>query len=316
MKKGANVIDLFCGAGGLSCGFKQAGFNILLGIDNDEIAIKTFKANHPESKTICEDISKITKEDIIQKIGKKRVDIIIGGPPCQGFSMAGNRDPNDSRNELVKHFLKIVGQVKPKFFIIENVPGLLSMKTKEGESVLGIIKRLAEKKGYIINEHLLNAKDFGVPQRRRRVVLIGAKIKNLDIRFKKKDVIPVKTILFDKEKVHERYFYSKRLIAGFKRREKINKKLKRGFGWQFLNPDEPSYTISARYYKDGAEALIKYSETEIRMLTPEECALIQSFPKNYIFEGSKMQIYKQIGNAVPPQLALTVAKSINKALSL
>ena len=98
MKKRPAVLDLFCGVGGLSEGFKQAGYNIVLGVDNDEDALETFKLNHKETETILGDISKITKKDIENKIGKIKIDIIIGGPPCQGFSMAGRRDPGDSRN--------------------------------------------------------------------------------------------------------------------------------------------------------------------------------------------------------------------------
>lgn len=309
-----NVLDLFCGAGGLSYGFKQAGFNIILGIDHDETALRTFKANHPESETICGDIFKITKKDIIKKIGKQKIDIIIGGPPCQGFSMAGKRQPNDPRNLLIKQYLKIVSKLKPKLFVIENVQGLLSMKDEKGDKVIDLIKKTAKRYGYYIKEHLLNAEDYGVPQKRRRVVLIGSKKDTFNLNLKKQNKIPVKNILLKKEKVPLRYFYSKRRIDGFKRRLQINRELGRGFGWQFLDLNKPSYTISARYWKDGAEALVKYSRNEIRMLTYQECAAIQSFPKNYIFEGGKISIYKQIGNAVPPKLALNIAEAIKKSI--
>lgn len=310
-----NVLDLFCGAGGLSCGFKQAGFNIVLGIDHDEKAIKTFKANHSDSEIICGDISKIKKEDILKKIKNQKIDIIIGGPPCQGFSRAGKRLPNDPRNLLVKQYLRMVSILKPKLFVLENVQGILSMKDEKGNKVIDIIKKISKNCGYHVKEYLLNAQDYGVPQKRKRVILIGSKEYQVDLRLEKKNKIPVKNILLKEEEVPSSYFYSKKRINGFKRRENINKKLKRGFGWQFLDLNKPSYTISARYYKDGAEALIKYSEDKIRMLTPKECALIQSFPRDYLFEGGKISVYRQIGNAVPPKLALEVAKSIKTLLS-
>jgi len=312
---GLKVLDLFCGAGGLSEGFKRAGFEIVLGIDSDKDALETFKLNHPESEIICGDVSKITKTDVKEIIGKVKIDVIIGGPPCQGFSMAGRRDPGDSRNTLIEQYLNLVSEISPKLFVIENVKGLLSMKTKKGESVIENIINLAEKKGYFITIYPLNAADFGVPQKRNRVFLIGCKKKDFRIIPLKQKIFPVRYVLLKKEKVPDIYFYSKKRLEGFRRREKLNKKLKRGFGWQFLNLNEPSYTISARYYKDGAEALVKYSDREIRMLTPEECALIQSFPKHYKFASGKIKTYKQIGNAVPPKLAFAVAKSINIALS-
>ena len=305
-----NVLDLFCGAGGLSEGFKKAGFNILLGIDSDEDALKTYKLNHLESEILCKDISKISKRDILKKIGSQKIDFVIGGPPCQGFSLAGRRNPNDPRNFLIKQFLRIVSIVKPKIFVIENVQGLKSMKNESGKFILDLIKQRAKKMKYLLQIHLLNAEDYGVSQKRKRIFIIGSK-DYLILNPKK-----VKKILLEKKHIPEKYFYSQRLIDGFKRREEINKKLKRGFGWRFIDPDDTSYTISARYYKDGAEALIKYSDDEIRKLTPEECALIQSFPKKYKFGSGVIKTYKQIGNAVPPKLSFAVAKSIKSALVL
>jgi DNA (cytosine-5)-methyltransferase 1 len=316
MEKRLKVLDLFCGAGGLSEGFKQAGFEIVLGIDNDKDALETFKLNHPESKTFCGDISKLTKKEIRNIIGDIEIDMIIGGPPCQGFSMAGRRDPGDSRNTLIEQYLNLVSQINPKLFVIENVRGLLSMKTKKGESVIGNIIKLAENKGYFITICPLNAADYGVPQKRKRVFLIGSKKKDFKIVPREQKRIPVKNILIKKEDVPKNYFYSEKLINGFKRREEKNKKLGRGFGWQFLDLNEPSYTISARYYKDGCDALVKYSDTEIRKLTPGECASIQSFPKDFKFASGKIKTYKQIGNAVPPKLAYAVAKSIKSTMSL
>ena len=313
MKESLNVIDLFCGAGGLSYGFKKAGFNIILGVDNNEIALKTFRMNHPETEILIKDISKVKRKDILDRITGKKVDVIIGGPPCQGFSLAGKRNPRDPRNFLIKKFLNVVSEIQPEIFVIENVPGLLSMKNSHGKNFIDKILKKSKKMGYFLNIKILRADEYGIPQKRRRIFIVGSK-KKMILDIEKEQAISLKEVLLKRKEVSPEYFYSEKMIAGFKRREKINKELKRGFGWQFLDLKKPSYTISARYYKDGAEALVKYSEKEIRKLTTEECARIQSFPREYKFDGSKKEVYRQIGNAVPPQLSLKVAKAIFKSL--
>ena len=319
MKKRLNVIDLFCGAGGLSEGFKQAGFTSILGIDHDKNALETFAKNHKEANTICGDISEISKKDILDKIGRQSVDLVIGGPPCQGFSMAGRRKTDDPRNKLVQEFLRIVKEFKPKFFVIENVQGFRSMKDKNGKLVMDIVNELAKESGYYIEPHLLNSKDYGVAQKRKRMFLIGSKKKGVKYNIKKTKEVVVGDLLLPNEKIEKIYFYSQKLIDGFLRRAQRNKELKRGFGWQFLNLNDQSYTISARYYKDGCEALVKYDEKfkegSIRKLTEKECARIQSFPDSYKFVSGKVNTYRQIGNAVPPKMAKAVAKSIYKLLS-
>jgi len=333
MKKGLNTIDLFSGAGGLSCGFEQAGFNILLGTDNNKTALETFKLNHPDSKILLGDISEISTKDILKTIDHQKIDVIIGGPPCQGFSLAGDRDPKDPRNSLFKEYLRIVKEIKPKVFIMENVRGILSMKNDSGQKVIDIIlgefKKLSD---YNVEIFQVNSADYGVPQRRKRMFLIGIS-KGHKFQFphpthsetgfspdgkKIKKWIGVKNILKTKSQIDKKYFYSKKLISGFLRREKENSKKGIGFGWQFLREDYPSFTISARYYKDGAEALIRYNNTykegSIRKLTWQECALIQSFPKNFIFSGNERDIYNQIGNAVPPKMAKIIALSLQAVL--
>jgi DNA (cytosine-5)-methyltransferase 1 len=313
------VIDLFCGTGGLSEGFRQAGFKSILGIDIDKSALETFALNHKGAETICGDISKITKEQIIEKIKRKSVDLVIGGPPCQGFSLAGRRNPNDPRNQLVKEFLRIVKDFQPKFFVIENVHGFRSMKDENGKLVMDIVKELSKESGYHVKPYLLNSKDYSVAQKRKRMFLVGSKKKDLELDIKKTKEVIVKGLLLPRGKIPKVYFYSQKLIDGFLRRAKRNKKLGRGFGWKFLDLNEQSNTISARYYKDGCEALVKYDDKfkpgSIRKLTERECARIQSFPDTYQFVGGKIKMYKQIGNAVPPKMAKAVAKSIKSKIA-
>jgi DNA (cytosine-5)-methyltransferase 1 len=321
------VVDLFCGAGGLSTGFRMAGFEVILGIDHIPVFCETFEKN--DHKSICGDIREITIKQINNAVENQKVDIVVGGPPCQGFSMAGRRDPKDPRNSLFMEFVRIVDGLKPKFFVMENVPGILTMKTANGELVKDIILREYEKIGYKVEVKKLHSADYGVPQKRKRVIFIGT---NTDRRINfpepthskepkmkldgtiTKKWVPVSTVLLPKEKVPQSFFHGPKMIEGFNRRKKRNEENGKGFGAQYLRPDEPSFTISARYWKDGSDALVKYSETEIRMLTPEECAAIQTFPSDYKWCGSKKEIYTQIGNAVACLMGKAIAEEIKKRL--
>lgn len=165
-----NGIDLFCGAGGFTCGFERAGIRTVLGVDIDNKAIETFKTNNPNSQIICGDITKKEIKDEIIHIAKNdEIDIICGGPPCQGFSMAGFRDENDPRNKLVLDFIEIVEKIKPKVVVFENVKGLLSYK--KGETYREI-HSLFDKIGYKTCGIVLPFEEYGVPQKRHRVIVI------------------------------------------------------------------------------------------------------------------------------------------------
>jgi len=324
------IIDLFCGAGGLSEGFQQAGYKVLLGLDNIKVFTDTFRINHKNAKGICGDIRKITVSDIKRFIKNKKVDVVIGGPPCQGFSMAGRRDQRDPRNSLFKDYVRIVNGLKPKYFVMENVRGILSMKTAKGTPVSEIIESEFKKIGYSVNSKVLTACDYGVPQKRQRVIFIGTNTKNQicypqPTHYKKsfikksgesvKKYVGVGKVLFNEKKINEKYFHSQKMIDGFRKRKEKNLAKGNGFGAQYLDPNKPSYTISARYWKDGSDALVKYTDNKIRMLTPRECARIQSFPDHFKFAGSKKEIYTQIGNAVPPLMAKAIALEIKKSLT-
>lgn len=179
------VIDLFCGCGGFSKGFEQAGFDICLGIDVWQDAIRTYKANFPNAETIVGDISNLTGNDLLSVAGMTadEVDVIIGGPPCQGFSLSGKRLLDDPRNILYKSFVRIVENIKPKVFVMENVPGLVRLfKGRVKEQVLEDFTNI----GYKVEMRLLTASDFGVPQARKRVFFVGInknKIKNVTYSF-------------------------------------------------------------------------------------------------------------------------------------
>ena len=169
-----NVLDLFCGAGGLSYGFESAGFDILVGIDNDAKALETFELNHKGSKSICGDITQITYEEHIKPLlGGKQIDVIIGGPPCQGMSLSGPRKFDDPRNKLYLSYIRLVKEIQPKAFVIENVPGLVGLFG--GQIKDSIIEKFTEM-GYHIEYKILCSADYGVPQSRKRVVFVGTKV--------------------------------------------------------------------------------------------------------------------------------------------
>lgn len=167
-----NVLDLFCGCGGFSKGFEEAGFNVRLGTDIWEDALVTYKKNFPNAKTICEDITGVSAEEILKVAGIEAdaVDVIIGGPPCQGFSVSGKRMIDDERNVLYKSFVRLVSEIQPKVFVMENVPGLVRLfHGTVGKQVLEDFTNI----GYRVKMQILSSENYGVPQQRRRVIFVG-----------------------------------------------------------------------------------------------------------------------------------------------
>jgi DNA (cytosine-5)-methyltransferase 1 len=317
-----NVLDLFCGCGGMSKGLNDAGFNIVAGIDIWDVAIKSYQKNF-NHLAICSDLKDLSPELFNEKYNQQKfkIDLIVGGPPCQGMSIAGKRDINDPRNTLFMEYVKYLDYFKPKAFIMENVIGLLSMKTANSEKVIDIIMNNLNK-NYNCVICKIYASDFKVPQNRRRVIIIGIN-KELNIipdepkpKVSINNRIPVKNILLKKEEVNISHFLSDRAIEGINRKKEKSKNEGKGFGAQFLNLDKPSYTIPARYWKDGYDALVKYNDNEIRRLAILELKRIQSFPDDYIIEGSKKDIIMQIGNAVPCKLAYYLGKHIKNLLKI
>lgn len=181
------VIDLFAGCGGLSTGFEMAGFEIPLAVEKDEWASETYKKNHRNTIVLTNDITQVIDLDSLFKGKSVSIDGIIGGPPCQGFSLSGNRDKKDPRNSLFMEFVRFVKHFKPKFFVMENVIGILSMQTKSGELVKEVIINEFTSAGYNVEIFVLNAAEFGVPQSRIRVFFIG--LRN-DIEYDKEKIEP------------------------------------------------------------------------------------------------------------------------------
>jgi DNA (cytosine-5)-methyltransferase 1 len=189
-----NVIDLCAGCGGLSTGFEQANFNIVLAIEKDISASETYSFNHPNTQLLVEDITKIN--DITQYIDCE-IDGVIGGVPCQSFSISGTRDPKDPRGSLFMDFMRITRGVNAKFFVMENVTGMLSLKTSNGEKCIDIILKEMTNSGYNVSHFVLNAAEFGVPQSRKRLIFIGIR---KDLQFDENLIMP-KGFLFDDEQI-------------------------------------------------------------------------------------------------------------------
>lgn len=347
MKK-YNVIDLFCGAGGLSYGFEIAGFDVLLGIDNDAKALKTFEKNHNGAKSICGDITEITYEDhIAPLLDGKKIDVIIGGPPCQGFSLSGPRNFDDPRNKLYLSYIRLVEEIHPKAFVIENVPGLVGLFN--GEVKDNIIKKFAEM-GYEVKYRILCAADYGVPQNRKRVVFVGVKGENafeypiiqteqVTCEMALSDLPPLVDTLgedvqsyatapqnayqklmrekSDKVRNHIAASHSEKVQhiislvpdGGNYRDLPVEFRESRNFhvAWTRFHSQKPAPTIDT-----GHRHHFHYKYN--RVPTVRECARLQSFPDDFIFLGNKTQQFRQVGNAVPPIMAQRIADQIRKLL--
>lgn len=173
-KNRLNVVELFCGCGGSSTGFEMAGYNIIMGLDIHTPSIETFSRNHPTSSIVLGDIKKVDPAQIHSMIGNKSVDVLIGGIPCQGFSLNNRkRHEDDERNYLYKEFIRFVKQLKPRAIVLENVSGMRSMAN--GSFHKKIEKELSAAGGMTVRSKLLNAADYGVPQRRTRLVFVGVR---------------------------------------------------------------------------------------------------------------------------------------------
>ncbi len=334
-------IDLFSGCGGMSLGFEMAGFQSILAIDNWQDALETYAYNRPGARTLCADLSKLDPRKVKLDYEIKSVDVIIGGPPCQGFSIAGKRIVDDDRNKLYKSFVGFVDVFKPKAFVLENVPNILSI----GDGVVknAIISDF-ERLGYTVNVKVLTASDYGVPQNRKRALFVGflnGKSFDFPNQFSSAKVTAMEALSdlpedsladgcpypqeasSDYQKYarngsngvynHEITIHNeqtKRIIAmvpdggNYKNLpEEFQQTRKVHIAWTRLNSQKPSFTIDC-----GHRHHFHYSFN--RIPTVRESARIQSFPDSFIIKKTRTSQYKQVGNAVPPLLAKAVATQI------
>lgn len=400
LKKQYNFIDLFAGCGGLSEGFYRQGFNALAHVEIDHFACETLKTRmkyygYKDSDTAVME-EDITAKDIVKKIGKvvgqQEVDIIIGGPPCQSFSPLGKaKDENnmqeDPRNYLFENYVKVLNHFKPKFFVFENVMGLLDTKVK-GKSIFKMVLRRLRRNYKVVSKKeiiVLNATNYGVPQERKRVILLGVR-RDLDVtpesvyaNVKKTNYLPDDN---EQDRVGLKRYYTVRdaisdlpflqqgegtVLSQYPNKyEECNEyvkmirnpnatvlmdhvarknnemdvlryKVMAQNHWNFLQLldnrpelghekkrvffnsykvqwwDMPAKTIIAHLYKDGNQ-FIHPDYHQGRSITVREAARLQSFPDDFVFEGSRTEQFKQIGNAVPPLLAEAIAKAIKQKL--
>ena len=379
------VTDLFASCGGMSEGFRMAGFDVKIANEILEPAARTYRRNHPKTDLIFGDITDPDiKKQVIEMSIKNEVEVIIGGPPCQAYSVAGLRDPDDPRGKLFEDYLEVVEKVKPKVFVMENVKGLLSIMTEredltgtemreikklndlkdkkiqlilkrrksrtsltikftkkdqkelekitEGarfqqkkvlpfqEKLIDKIKRRFQEKGYKVEYEVLNAADYGVPQFRERVIIIGTRCA-IPIEFPgethdKTNWVTVKEAIDDLRNLKQDESINHLVMnhsKEFLQKIKATRHGKSIFGiyshaFNKPRPDRPSNTV-----KDNHGSVFLHYQKN-RAMTPRELARLQSFPDEFIFEGSKSQVLKQIGNAVPPLLARAIGKSVKNML--
>jgi len=337
------IMDLFCGIGGFSYGFEMTKkFCTILGVDKWDVALQTFKTNHKQTHVHQADIKELNSD--FWNNYKNNVDIIIAGPPCQGFSMAGRRDVLDERNNLFKEVVRVVDLVQPEIVVIENVPGLLSMITPEGQYIKDAIIKSFTQIGYYIDYRVLNAADYGVPQNRKRVIFIASRKDN--IVFPKethgdkglKPYVTVGEALSNISEDHDFYLPPandyQEVMSGRKdivNHEKIRhashivkrmEHIPQGGNWQDipvelgqgggkhsnnyrrLHNDLPAITI-----KHVSKSMIIHPLYN-RTPTIREVARLQSFNDDFVLIGTRYDQHQQLANAVPPLLGKAIAEAI------
>ncbi len=301
-------IDLFAGIGGIRQGFQNNGGYTVYSSEWDKFAQKTYKANFGE--TPDGDITKVDENSIPDH------DILLAGFPCQPFSQAGlKKGFEDARGTLFFDIARILKAKRPKAFMLENVKQL---RGHDGGKTLKVILNVLDELGYYVpNPEVLNAYHFGSPQNRERIIIVGFNKDYLPEKYSDfsypqgqiDDDICVGNIL--EQDVSDAFTISDKLYQGHLARKKMHEKKGNGFGFCVFNEESKhTNTISARYYKDGSEALISQGDKNPRMLTPRECARLQGFPENFIIPVSNSQAYKQFGNSVCINVIDAVAKKM------
>jgi DNA (cytosine-5)-methyltransferase 1 len=342
-KTSLSFIDLFSGCGGMSHGLEMAGHRCLLGVDFNKEAIQTFAANHHEAAVYLGDIKQLKEKKLIELLKGQKVDMVVGGPPCQGFSTVGRGEVEDDRNQLFKQFVRIVKVTQPKVIIFENVTGLVA---KKNQAILKQIFKYFESLGYNMDARVLSAEEFGVPEKRRRTIIMGVKdgeclfpVATHGTRASKK-TLTVKEALRNLKSKDGRIYNHDILLAEVKKKEDrerlklippgrgiryqedekefLPKKLWFGVDWKKLRENRFRQTRLQRLPLNEPSPTILtartsyYHPVEPRYLTPREAAACQSFPNDFIFHGSQTAVFRQIGNAVPPLLARALGETIKE----
>ena len=325
------AISFFSGGGGLDLGLSLAGFNFKYASDKEKYYCDTINYNFPDCKTEVENIQNLQGKNIKKIIRKRKVTLIAGGPPCQAFSILGKRESfNDTRGQLVFEYIRLINEIKPEVFIFENVPGILTVN--EGQDWEDLYYYFQTETGYDLHNSILNAADFGVPQIRKRVFVIGFRQptkfvfpeptykshteSNLFTRFlasyRLPEWIPAKFALENVRGLdnHKIRVHGDRVRNRYEHvpqggRDKVDRTDR-------IDPEKPSGTVLVGSKAGGGRPFIHPYLP--RHITVREAARLQSFPDWYKFLGTSTAQYRQVGNAVPPLVAFAIGKSILSAL--
>lgn len=347
MSNKKNLVDLFSGCGGLSFGFEQAGFECIIGVDIDKPALKTFAHNHPHAIPLNLDLSEDSSiQNIIDNIQEKSVELIVAGPPCQGFSLTGSRNENDKRNKLFYSVFKLAEKVKPNFIVIENVPGIATLYNgRARKAILDEFSRL----GYSCSEKLIYAPSYGVPQIRKRMFFVGSRngepFEFPEPTHTKDNYVSCEEAIGDLPSLKndlgaEKVSYtgkpnsdyqelmrkgSKKLFnhVGTKHTDlvvSVIRQVPEGGNHKDLPPgvgDSRKFNEAwTRYHSKKPSKTIDTGHRNHfhykwdRVPSARENARLQSFPDVFEFVGPKTQQYKQIGNAVPPLLGYAIGTEL------
>ena len=346
------VLDLFCGAGGLSLGFQNAGFEIVGGVEFDNTIIKTHERNFPKAINICADIRQIEDQTVLD-LFSNNVDVIIGGPPCQGFSSANkwqSEEEKIEKNRLFFEYIRFVKLLKPKAFVIENVRQIL---TKDDGFAKEQIYEITQSLGYKVTSDVLVASNYGVPQKRVRAFFVGVRediANEFDFaKIKKSKFTTVREAISDLYGIVEENKFDVRPLSEYQKLMRLNSNdcihnhevrfpisivqkrmsyVPQGGNWR--NVPEELWERQRTNRHSSAYKRLDESDLSItidtghmnyfhplfnRIPTVRESARIQSFPDDFIFEGNKTNQYLQVGNAVPPLMAQALATCLLELLS-
>lgn len=297
-------IDLFAGIGGIRIAFESIGGDCVFSSEWDKHAQKTYEVNFGEVP--AGDITKISPADIPEH------DLILAGFPCQPFSGAGlKKGFEDERGNLFFSIAAIAKHHKPRALLLENVKGL---KSHDKGNTFKVIEKTLQDLGYHVFTKVFNAKDFGVPQNRERIYIVALKA-DVKFEFPTPPLIPIKVGDILEQHVDEKYTISDKLWEGHQRRRLEHAAKGNGFGYSIFTEDSPyTSTISARYYKDGSEILIKQKDKNPRKVTPREAARLQGYPDTFKIEVSDTQAYRQFGNSVAVPVLIAIANQMKQFL--
>lgn len=320
-----NYVDLFSGSGGLSLGFDQAGFDNIFSVDIDPSFNKTYRKNFPDHTLVEEDITLLSDKRLRELANGHKIDVVVGGPPCQGFSMAGNigrRFIDDPRNKLFQEFARVLKVLKPDYFMMENVARMYTHNNgKTLQEVLAKFKEL----GYYVEARVINTVDYSIPQQRRRVIFIGTKLSrhvefpvpDSDIRITVKQAIGDLPDLTSKKALnvanHVAMNHTPQMLKKMSYIKDGGTRLQIPEDLRPLTGDVRKYI---RYDSNKPSVCITGDMRKVfhykynRALTVRELARIQTYPDSFVFEGSTISQQQQVGNSVPPLLAKRLAVAI------